>query len=227
MNQPVLLEVQAVTVHGVLAKLMFDNGSTAALITHSFAQRLGLKGEMVAYWLVVVGHQRVLRNTMLYTFYLEDNSGTMHEIKAYGIDAISEDSTLLDLDGVKTVFPGAPLQVYERPEGPIDILIGSAYRNIQPYGGEDTFTRGRLRLVKSLFGCGFILTGTHSSITSKENVITDHAKTLGSCALLASGESTVVPTMKCNRLVASLRIPEFFETEEMGVAPTKSCKRCR
>ena len=33
--------------------------------------------------------------------------------------------------------------------------------------------------------------------------------------------------MVCNRAVASLKIPEFFETEEMGVAPSKSCKRCR
>ena len=31
----------------------------------------------------------------------------------------------------------------------------------------------------------------------------------------------------CNRAVASLKIPEFFEAEEMGVMPAKSCKRCR
>ena len=36
LNQPVLLEVQSVSVLGVMAKIMFDNGSTAALITHLF-----------------------------------------------------------------------------------------------------------------------------------------------------------------------------------------------
>ena len=36
----------------------------------------------------------------------------------------------------------------------------------------------RLRLVRSLFGCGFILTGTHPSIVENENVITAHARTL-------------------------------------------------
>ena len=161
MRQPVLLEVQSVRVHGLSAKIMFDNGSTAALVTHTFAKRAGFKGSMVGNWLVVVGHDKVLRSTTLYTLYLVDNCGKQHEIQAYGIDEISEDSMILDLDGVKAVFPGAPQEVFNRPAGDIDILIGSIYRNLQPYGGEDSFTRGRLRLVKSLFGCGYILTGTH------------------------------------------------------------------
>ena len=31
-NQPVLLEIQAIGVHGVTVKVMFDNGSFAALV---------------------------------------------------------------------------------------------------------------------------------------------------------------------------------------------------
>ena len=147
LSQPVLLEIQDISVHNVAAKVMFDKGSTAALVTHSFAVRAGLIGSKVAYWLVVVGHDRVLRHTTLYTFYMEDNNGTRHEIQAYGIDQISEDSVIMDLDGVRSVFPGAPQDVYKRPSGPIDILIGAMYTNIQPCGGENGFTRGRLRLV--------------------------------------------------------------------------------
>ena len=37
----------------------------------------------------------------------------------------------------------------------------------------------------------------------------------------------MIPTVSCNRAVVSLRIPEFFEAEELGVAPARSCKRCR
>ena len=125
MTQPVLLEVQSVEVHGHKAKVMFDNGSTAVLITHSFAKKAGLQGTMVTYWLVVVGHERVLRSTTLYTLYMVDNTGKRHEIQGYGIDAISEESVILDLDGVRSIFPGAPRQVYDRPDGPIDILVGS------------------------------------------------------------------------------------------------------
>ena len=140
MTQPVLLEIQAVKVHGHRAKVMFDNGSTAVLITHAFAKKAGLQGTMVTYWLVVVGHERVLRTTMLYTLHMVDNIGKRLEIQGYGIDAISEESVILDLDGVKSIFPGAPREVYDRPDGPIDILLGSMYRNLQPFGGDDAFT---------------------------------------------------------------------------------------
>ena len=160
-NAPVLLEIQTIVVNSVGAKTMWDGGSSGALITHSFAEKANLRGEKVAYYLVVVGHPRVLRHTTLYTFIIVDNQGREHEVQAYGIDKITEDTVILDLSGVRAVFPGAPSEVYERPAGEIDILIGSMYKNIQPWGGDDEFTRGRLRLMKSLFGCGYILTGTH------------------------------------------------------------------
>ena len=64
-SQPVLLEVQSIKVHGIHTKVMFDKGSSAALVTHTFAERAGLKGELVEYWLVVVGHDSVLRKTTL------------------------------------------------------------------------------------------------------------------------------------------------------------------
>ena len=148
-------------------------------------------------------------------------------VQAYGIDQILDDSMVLDLEGVRTIFPGTPKEVFNRPSGPIDILIGSIYRNLQPFGGEESFTRGRLRLVKSLFGCGFILTGTHPSILAREVSITEHARTLVNCALVAPGDDLPVSTMLCNRATVSLRIPEFFEAEELGVAPVRACKKCK
>jgi len=227
-NQPVLLEVQAIMVHKVLAKLMWDGGSSGALVTHSFAEQAGLKGEKVAYWLVVVGHPRVLRHTMLYSFVMVDNNGTKHNIQAYGIDQITEDTVMLDLEGIRTVFPGAPHEVFDRPAGPIDILIGSMFKNIQPCGGEDGFTRGRLRLSRSLFGCGFVLSGTHPAISTMENTVCENARSLANHATMArEGDTVNQPVMSCNRSVASLQIPEFFEAEEMGVAVNKACKRCR
>ena len=39
-------------------------------------------------------------------------------------------------------------------------------------------TSGMFRLVRSMFGCGFILTGTHPAIAASENVLCDHAKEL-------------------------------------------------
>ena len=229
-SQPVLLEIQQIKVHGVSCKTMWDNGSTAALMTHSFAEKAGITGKKVSFWLIVVGHDSILRETMLYTFTMVDNAGNEHVLQAFGIDQITEESQLVDLSGVRTMFPGAPKQVFNRPEGEIDLLVGSMYKNLQPYGGDGEFTRGRLRLVKSLFGCGYILTGTHPSISIKENSITHNAHTLVNCAILAEevneGELQS-PVMSCNRAVTMLKLPEFFEAEELGVTPSRSCKRCR
>ena len=163
LSQPVLLEMQNIKVHGLGCNVMWDKGSTAVIMTHSFAERAGLQGSKVSYWLVVVGHESVLRETTLYTFFMIDNTGKEHEMQAFGIDQITEESQTVDLNGVKTVFPGAPKEVFERPSGSVDLLIGSSYMNLQPFGGDDEFTRGRLRLMKSHFGCGYILTGTHSN----------------------------------------------------------------
>ena len=155
----------------------------------------------------------------------------VHTIQAFGIDQITDDCRVLDLNGVKTVFPGAPQEVYRRPSGPIDILVGSMFMNIQPYRGEEEFTRGRLRLVRSIFGCGFILTGTHPSISTQENTITPYAKTLINGAMMRRESVDVnqreTPVMACNRSVAALKIPEFFQAEDLGIAPARSCKRCR
>ena len=89
-------------VHGKPAKIMWDNGISAALVTNTFVNRAGREGYMVSYWLSVVGHDKVLRNTTLYILFLEDNSGRWHRVLAYGIDVISEDSALLYLTGVRS-----------------------------------------------------------------------------------------------------------------------------
>ena len=150
---------------------------------------------------------------MLYTFLVKDNQGTRHELQAFGIDQISDDTTAVDLNGVMSVFPDAPKKVFARPKEPIDILIGSMYMNIQPFGGEDEFTRGRLRLVRSIFGCGYILSGTHPSISVKENTLTLNAKTLVNCARLTKEEETsriAMPYMSCNRSIAKFEVARVY-----------------
>ena len=64
------------------SKEMWDGGSSGALVTHSFAEQAGLPGEEIAYWLAVVGHPKMLRHTMLYTFTLVDNDETKNEVQA-------------------------------------------------------------------------------------------------------------------------------------------------
>ena len=69
----------------------------------------------------------MLRNTTLYSIQMVDNSGRVHDVCVFGIDQITDDSRQVDLTGVGKVFSGARLEVYERPSGPIDILIGEKF----------------------------------------------------------------------------------------------------
>ena len=85
-DMKLLLVLIATLVALTNAKVFFDNGSSAALVTHAFAKQIGLEGRMVTYWLIVVGHEKVLRETMLYTFQMEDNNGKVHKVEAFGID---------------------------------------------------------------------------------------------------------------------------------------------
>ena len=84
-----------------------------------------------------------------------------------------------------------------------------------------SLTSGRFRLVRSMFGCGFILTGSHPAIAASENVLCDHAKEVVNHATLVMD---TVPMVTWNMAVACLKLPEFFETEGMGISMPKTCR---
>ena len=73
-------------------------------------------------------------------------------------------------------------------------------------------------------------TGTQPSISARENRLTAYAQTLVNCTLVEDGTeilSNSMPVVRCNRVVTSLQIPEFFDAEDLEVAPVRSFKRYR
>ena len=70
-----------------------------------------------------------------------------------------------------------------------------------------------------------VVASTHPSILAREVSITEHARTLANCVIVVPGDDLPVPSMLCNRAIVSLHIPEFFEAEELGVAPVRACKK--
>ena len=40
-------------------------------------------------------------------------------------------------------------------------------------------------------------------------------------------EQLQLPMISCNRAIASVKSPEFFESKELRITPGHSCKRCR
>ena len=130
----VLLEMQTVDlpINGKEnhTAMFLNNGSTATICTHSWAERTGITGEEISYYLRVVGEGYTQRRTKLYTFKITDADGEDHELETFGIDTITEVERVPDLSSIKHLFPGVPKNVFHTPVGPVDLLIGSNYRRL-------------------------------------------------------------------------------------------------
>ena len=234
----VLFDIQQLDLPGVgtSANVVFDNTSSACLVTHKYAEMAGFQGSPVQYVLQATGHPLLPKTTLLYTFKLADKYGTHHEITALGIDLITDTVDEVNLTPIKHLFPQAPEDVWQRPMGIIDILIGSNYRSLQPSGGleRDGCAVGNLRLSESIFGCGWVLSGTHPNIQRREHSITKNARAMMNSKVVGNNEVTEKTNVKteedCNVSVhfsVLSTMPEFFETEDLGVQPPKLCNTCK
>ena len=82
---------------------------------------------------------------------------------------------------------------------------------------------------ESLFGCGYVLSGTHPSITTWEQSLTRNAKTMMNSVLLNGDPSEPCdaqpvesdPTVSVH-LTKQYTIPEFLAAEDLGIRPLKS-----
>ena len=161
-----VLEVQSLLVgpvegDPVATTVFFDNGATISLCTHDWAAKANVEGTPTTLYLRVIGEQYQRVKIQVYPVSLTDNNGNVHTVIAHGMDVITEVQMTPDLQPIKQLFPGVPDVVFERPTGPVDLLIGQNYRKLQPKGGVD---RGNLRMVQSLFGAGEILTGSDARL---------------------------------------------------------------
>ena len=111
MSLKVLLEIQKIKLHGRLVTTLFDNGSTASLVTHNFAEKVKLPGVKVKYYLQVLGSGYVIKETTLYTMTMRDRFGKGHKVYLLGIDKITDKDSNVCLDKMKELFPEAPEEV--------------------------------------------------------------------------------------------------------------------
>ena len=129
---------------------------------------------------------------------------------------ITKVSRIPDLSRLKGLFPGAPDEAFKIPAGQVDLLIGNNHRSIQPKGAEEV---GELRMVESRFGVGKILTGTDPNIGLGGHC-TSHSVTLMRDMVINLPETASV-------FHAQLKLPSFFEAEELGAAPRPHCVSCK
>ena len=70
LEQNVLLEIQTVDVCGVATTVLFVSDSSATLVTHKFAQEVGLESSRITYYLRVVGEGYAKKSTLIYELFM-------------------------------------------------------------------------------------------------------------------------------------------------------------
>ena len=146
---------------GQAGTLMIDNGSDTNYVRHEFALSLGLQGEPHRCRLKVVDTDYRLVETAKYHLTVVDKDGKEHQVVALGLDSITTLPPDPDLSPLVPLLEGVPLQVLERPQGQVDVLLGLRDSALH---GRDERQWGNLCLLRSRFGCGWALRGTHGSL---------------------------------------------------------------
>jgi hypothetical protein len=129
-----------------------------------FAERHGLQGTPVTITIGTVNGERE-RNTKLYVVELLTSQGERKLVRAFGMEWISERVPYICFDGVKHMF-SQKLQnewdkVIARPVEAIELLVGAEVASYLP---EKMETVGELVIMKSIFGMGYAVFGSHSEI---------------------------------------------------------------
>ena len=164
----VLFSIQAIpSAKGKVVNGMFDNCATCSLISKSAAHRLQLKGKAANLFIKTVNGGKVVKSCS-YAVPLFDKNKKCHHVTAYEIESISDNISENDISGVKHLFSAETQSLWDliknRPTGEIDVLIGSNVLGKHP---RDMECKGNLRVKSSLFGSGYVISGSHPSIKSK------------------------------------------------------------
>ena len=132
------------------------------MIRNELAEKLGLDGYDVKQKLVRSGGDMMDWDTRAYYFLLITNDEKKIVLMAMGVDEISSEIELANVEPALEVFPQIPdLQSIKRPSGKVDLLVGLNFAEVQPWEVE---RKGGLSLWKPNLGPGYLLGGTHTKI---------------------------------------------------------------
>ncbi|XP_071136608.1 uncharacterized protein [Mytilus edulis] len=117
--------ISKVPSNGNYLTALWDPGANISLITHDSARRLNLKGRDVTLSVTKVGNTTDYIQSKEYIVPLTDLNGQEWKIRTYGMDQITADVTRVDIRGIAKLFKSVTEKDVIRPEGKVDILIGS------------------------------------------------------------------------------------------------------
>ena len=139
------------------AVVLWDHGSTTALVTYEYAEKNNLVGEKCNFQLSGVGAECRNYQTKLFTVPLVDKSGVVHHISAFGIEHITSSEVNKNVADATHHFPEVSLEDVKIEGDQVDLLIGLGYADLMP---TRTKVVGNLALFESIFGSGKILGGS-------------------------------------------------------------------
>ena len=211
-EDPVLLSMQEVCTQSGNVNSFWDDGSNRSLILDSTAERLGLVGEDVIMQLTTVIGDSESR-TKIYTINLVDNDNTIHRIQAFGVPKITGTIESVNVDGVKSLFSDDIQNVWDkvsmRPSGEIELLVGNNYSGLHPYRIE---ANNNVKVLKSMFGSGYVLVGSHNAIKSQQ-ISQNSSRTNVNASIRAT-----------NLSFKSVR--DYFDSNELYVEAPRRCNNC-
>ena len=245
----VLLPLVKVDVNGQFSTVcMLDGGSSTSIITWDLAKRLKLHGKEARVWVELAGEPAKLVDCVWYNLNWTLSDGSLHHLKLLGLEKITSNPGKVNVDYAYSLFPEVPAKALERPVGDVELLIGQDYVQFQPFGGGHQFFKEGLRAMETILGTGWVLTGRNPHIlqsamqfTKQVNMWRDavyhqtpvlsinriqvahHAEEVHE----AIAEANPPTEAACVHCCAHIQTQEFFETEIMGVATPRKCKKCR
>ena len=197
----------------------FDPGSTCSLVLSEFAEEHGLEGTPVTITIGTVNGEKE-RATKLYVVELLTTVGERKMVRAFGMERISEKVPYICFQGVKHLFSAEVQDEWEkvtsRPVGVIQLLVGAEVASYLPEKHE---TQGELVIMKSAFGSGYAVFGSHPEIKAERVKFSEEVKMIRQTGVRVTNQYA-------NRVCVSFA-EKFMEAEGLGVEPPRRCPDCR
>ena len=180
---------------------LWDPGSTLSFITISLAEELKQQGQPVEMEIVTVGGITTKVNSKIYQLSVFDASGRDVQVEVLGIEQISTETDIVDIENMAALFTHETAPEAKRPgPGKVDLLFGFDCAAYHPVSIECV---GHLLLMDNRFG--YIIAGTHPSVNETAQKLVKHAKVLHMEA----------------------QIDRFHSLESLGVNCSPKCGGCR
>ena len=125
----------------------------------------------------------------------------------------------MNLDNLKGVFSPATQLIWNkvdtRPTGEVELLVGQNYAGLHPNEHE---SNGNIKVMKSKFGTGYVLSGCHSSVSSARVKWDTTVSSIRTTNMMAGVVNYTKLTYKSVR--------DYLESNDLSVLPPRRCNNC-